>query len=69
MRSGIHLAKMQVCALNGFTCLYKTDHNITDVMTDFILLFYFETAGEQFFFQFVRGHVDIYIIFQPAKWY
>ena len=60
---------MKVCTLDAFTGLYQTDNNITDVMADLILLFYLEATGKELLLQFIRGNIDIYIIFQPAKWY
>ena len=54
---------MQMRVRNGLAGLYETDDDVTDVLTDFVELFHFETAGEQLVFQFLRCAVDIYIFF------
>ena len=61
--SCIHLTKMEMCSLDRITSLHETYDNITDVVSDLVLLFYLETTGKELLLQFIRGNIDIYIIF------
>ena len=46
--------------LAGF---HQSDHNIADVFSDFNQLLHLKAAGKQLFLQFLRGNINIYIIF------
>jgi|GEM_PF-6310635 len=64
--SCIYLAHMKMGLRDRLAALHQTDNNVADVFSHLITLFYFKTAVEQFFLQFFRGNIDIYIFFQPT---
>ena len=57
---------MKMGLRDRLAALHQTDNNVADVFSHLITLFYFKTAVEQFFLQFFRGNIDIYIFFQPT---
>ena len=63
MLAGIHLAQMQMGIRNCLAGLYQTYHNVRDILTNLITLFYFKTAGEQLVFQLLWSNINIYIFF------
>jgi hypothetical protein len=61
--AAVDRAYVQVCFRNGFASLHKTYYDLGDVLSDFMELFYLETAGEKLVLQLLGSAVDLYIFF------
>ena len=61
--SCIYLAHMKMGLRDRLAALHQPDNNIADVFSDFNQLLHLKAAGKQLFLQFLRGNINIYIIF------
>ena len=64
--AAINFAHMQVRALYRFAFRDFADAYAGDVPADVYEFFHFEPAGKELFFQLLRAHVYIHIVFKPA---
>ena len=63
MLAAIYIADVQVRVRNGLAGLDKADDDFGDVLSYFMQLFYFKSAGEELILQLLGSAVNIYVFF------